>query len=98
MSDRIEKEDENSEVVRSLEHDNYKVVSNNWHVKLPITVQDELRGYRTYKGHSVKDLLRAIRNKKHHYRELRPEAMREFGSIPDGYTEYFNTRFPHVSV
>lgn len=35
--------------------------------KLIVLVAD-LRKFRTYKAHSVRDLLRAMRNKKHHYR------------------------------
>ena len=36
-------------------------------------VHEDLRKHRSYKGHSVRDLLRALRNKKHHYNEL-PEV------------------------
>ena len=40
------------------------------------------------------DLLRAIRNKRHHYQEL-PEALkRSLGDLPDGFATYFMSRFP----
>lgn len=44
----------------------------------------------------VSDLMRAIRNKRHHYREMPEELKAVLGSIPDGYMEYFHKRFPHL--
>ncbi|KAG7470358.1 lysosomal alpha-glucosidase [Solea senegalensis] len=45
---------------------------------------------------SVRDLLRAMRNKKHHYRELPAEVQETLGSIPDDFVSYFTSRFPHL--
>lgn len=56
----------------------------------------DLRKYRTYKGASVRDLLRALRNKKNHYRELTPEAQLSLGHIPDQFTDYWIFRFPDL--
>ncbi|CAD5215701.1 unnamed protein product [Bursaphelenchus xylophilus] len=98
VSDRIEKEDETSEIVRCLELNSYQVVSSNWSAKLSFSVQQDLRNHRSYKGHSIKDLLRAIRNKKNHYQELPIEVRQEYGSIPDEYMTYFTTRFPHLLI
>ncbi|CAD5211342.1 unnamed protein product [Bursaphelenchus okinawaensis] len=98
VSDRIEKEDETSEIVRCLEMNSYRVVSSNWNAKLSFSVQQDLRNHRSYKGHSVKDLLRAIRNKKNHYQELPIEVRQEYGSIPDEYMRYFTSRFPYLLI
>jgi hypothetical protein len=38
---------------------------------------------------SVRDLLRVIRNKKHHYQELDPALKAVLGPLPDGYCQYF---------
>ncbi|KFO86185.1 Serine/threonine-protein kinase/endoribonuclease IRE2, partial [Buceros rhinoceros silvestris] len=54
----------------------------------------DLRKFRTYKGASVRDLLRAMRNKKHHYHELPPDVRTALGSVPDGFVQYFTSRFP----
>ncbi|MGH0169957.1 UNVERIFIED_CONTAM: hypothetical protein FKN15_014692 [Acipenser sinensis] len=55
----------------------------------------DLRKFRSYKGGSVRDLLRAMRNK-HHYRELPVEVQETLGSIPDHFVCYFTSRFPHL--
>ena len=51
-----------------------------WYV---FQVADDLRKHRTYNGKSVRDLLRALRNKKHHYQELAPQIKQLYGRIPD---------------
>lgn len=94
VSDRIEKEPPESEVVRRLERGGFEVVRGDWREHITEELQKDLRKYRTYKGHSVRDLLRAMRNKKHHYREL-PEALQsELGTIPEEFVGYFTSRFP----
>jgi len=42
------------------------------------------------------DLLRAIRNKKHHYRELPIEVQTSLGVVPDQFLTYFTSRFPQL--
>ena len=37
---------------------------------------------------------RAIRNKKHHYRELTDDAKMLYGKMPGEFTDYWVTRFP----
>lgn len=59
-------------------------------------VSSDLRKFRTYKGHSVRDLLRAMRNKKHHYRELPEDVRTSLGHIPEQFVLYFTSRFPLV--
>ncbi|KAK8755816.1 hypothetical protein V5799_001475 [Amblyomma americanum] len=94
VSDRIEKEPTDSPVVRRLERGGFEVVRGDWRDHITEELQKDLRKYRTYKGHSVRDLLRAMRNKKHHYREL-PEALQaELGAIPEEFVTYFTSRFP----
>uniref|UniRef100_A0A224Z8L0 non-specific serine/threonine protein kinase n=1 Tax=Rhipicephalus zambeziensis TaxID=60191 RepID=A0A224Z8L0_9ACAR len=94
VSDRIEKEPADSTVVRRLERGGFEVVRGDWRDHITEELQKDLRKYRTYKGHSVRDLLRAMRNKKHHYREL-PEALQsELGTIPEEFVGYFTSRFP----
>lgn len=96
MSDRIEKEDLQSPVIQLLEKNSGSVVKWNWRQHIGIELQDDLKKFRSYRGGSVRDLLRAIRNKKHHYREL-PDPVRDsLGSIPTGFVEYFTSRFPKL--
>ncbi|KAK7507901.1 hypothetical protein BaRGS_00000866, partial [Batillaria attramentaria] len=96
VSDRIEKEDENSPVVQNLEKNGLFVVKFDWRRNITQELQNDLRKFRTYKGHSVRDLLRAMRNKKHHYRELPEEVKASLGRVPDEFVQYFTSRFPRL--
>lgn len=98
VSDRIEKEPEESELLVSLQKDSIPVVRGDWKVHLSSELQEDLRKFRTYKGSEVRDLLRAMRNKKHHYRELPDNLKASLGAVPDGYMRYFSLRFPRLLV
>ena len=45
----------------------YEVVRDNWYNLLDPEIAEDLRSRRTYNERSVSGLLRALRNKKHHY-------------------------------
>lgn len=96
VSDRIEKEAEESDLLVSLQKDSIPVVRGDWKVHLGSELQEDLRRFRTYKGSHVRDLLRAMRNKKHHYRELPDHVKAALGSVPDGYMRYFSSRYPRL--
>ncbi|XP_035826397.1 serine/threonine-protein kinase/endoribonuclease IRE1 isoform X2 [Aplysia californica] len=96
VSDRIEKEEDTCEVVERLERQGLAVVRFDWRKNISPVLQEDLRKFRTYKGTSVRDLLRAMRNKKHHYRQL-PEAVQQtLGAVPDEFVDYFTSRFPQL--
>jgi len=97
VSDRIEKQDPTTPLLRRLEFEKAAVLgTTDWRTKLDPLLQTDLRKYRTYKVDTVTDLLRAIRNKKHHYREL-PENLKQcLGAVPEGYLSYFTRRFPSL--
>lgn len=61
-----------------------------------LLLSPDLRKFRTYKGGSVRDLLRAMRNKKHHYHELPADVRVALGSVPEGFVQYFTSRFPRL--
>uniref|UniRef100_A0A8C8DRR4 Serine/threonine-protein kinase/endoribonuclease IRE1 n=1 Tax=Oryzias sinensis TaxID=183150 RepID=A0A8C8DRR4_9TELE len=96
VSDRIEKEPLDGPIVRQLERGGRAVVQGDWREHITVPLQTDLRKFRSYKGGSVRDLLRAMRNKKHHYRELPAEVQETLGSIPDDFVSYFTSRFPHL--
>ncbi|TRY64475.1 hypothetical protein DNTS_017157 [Danionella cerebrum] len=96
VSDRIEKEPADSTIVCRLETSGRSVVRTNWRMHISAPLQADLRKFRTYKGNSVRDLLRAMRNKKHHYHELPPEVQSALGEVPDGFVVYFTSRFPRL--
>ncbi|KAM9792182.1 LOW QUALITY PROTEIN: serine/threonine-protein kinase/endoribonuclease IRE1 [Neosynchiropus ocellatus] len=96
VSDRIEKEPANSAIVVRLEACARAVVRTNWRMHISVPLQTDLRRFRTYKGNSVRDLLRALRNKRHHYHELPPEVRETLGELPEGFVGYFTSRFPRL--
>ncbi|XP_028263825.1 serine/threonine-protein kinase/endoribonuclease IRE1 [Parambassis ranga] len=96
VSDRIEKEPADSPIVVRLETAGRSVVRTNWRMHISVPLQTDLRRFRTYKGNSVRDLLRAMRNKKHHYHELPPEVQETLGELPEGFVSYFTSRFPRL--
>ncbi|XP_076074287.1 serine/threonine-protein kinase/endoribonuclease IRE1-like [Mytilus galloprovincialis] len=98
VSDRIEKETVDSEVLICLEEKGLEVVKFDWRKHISEELQNDLRKFRTYKGENIRDLLRAMRNKKHHYRELPEDLKRSLGAIPDQFVQYFTSRFPKLLI
>ncbi|XP_069123226.1 serine/threonine-protein kinase/endoribonuclease IRE1-like [Argopecten irradians] len=98
VSDRIEKETEQCEVVQKLEAGGSEVVKKDWRKNITAELQNDLRKFRTYKGENVRDLLRAMRNKKHHYRELPDNVKNSLGAVPDQFVLYFTSRFPRLLI
>ncbi|KAM3916334.1 serine/threonine-protein kinase/endoribonuclease IRE2 [Leptodactylus fuscus] len=96
VSDRIEKEPQESPLIVSLETEARSVVRVNWRLHISVPLQTDLRKFRSYRGNSVRDLLRAMRNKKHHYHELPFEVQETLGSVPDDFVAYFTSRFPRL--
>ncbi|XP_014471160.1 PREDICTED: serine/threonine-protein kinase/endoribonuclease IRE1 [Dinoponera quadriceps] len=96
VSDRVEKDQLDSPALVALETCGERVIENDWISYIDVEVASDLRKYRSYSGHSMRDLLRALRNKKHHYRELSPKAQESLGEIPVQFTEYWLSRFPYL--
>lgn len=96
ISDRIEKAELMSEPLRTLERNARHVVRDDWSSHLDPEVEADLKKFRGYQGISVRDLLRALRNKKHHYHELAREVQNALGPIPIEFTRYWISRFPHL--
>uniref|UniRef100_A0A8C6TLE4 Serine/threonine-protein kinase/endoribonuclease IRE1 n=1 Tax=Neogobius melanostomus TaxID=47308 RepID=A0A8C6TLE4_9GOBI len=90
------KEPSDSPIVVRLETAGRSVVRTNWRMHISVPLQTDLRRFRTYKGNSVRDLLRAMRNKKHHYHELPREVQETLGELPEGFVSYFTCRFPRL--
>ncbi|KAI0372473.1 hypothetical protein BV20DRAFT_964066 [Pilatotrama ljubarskyi] len=80
----------------ALERGAYDVVGADWHSRLDKLFIENLGKFRKYDGKSVQDLLRALRNKKHHYQDLPDNVKRLLGSMPEGFLAYFTKRFPRL--
>ena len=105
VSDRVEAEPEYSECRLTLEKaaasflnpaSSSGAASAGWDVKLYRGLLDNLGKFRKYDFTSCRDLLRVIRNKRHHYRDLPEEVQRELGGVPSGFLAYFTARFPEL--
>ncbi|XP_059166098.1 serine/threonine-protein kinase/endoribonuclease IRE1-like isoform X2 [Physella acuta] len=94
VSDRVEKEEEDCVLVQKLEEQGMVVTRGDWRKHICQYLQEDLRKFRTYRGDSVRDLLRAMRNKKHHYRQLPEPVKMSLGTVPDEFVTYFTSRFP----
>lgn len=89
-SDRIELEDrENeSELLKALENVALVAFGGKWGEKLDATFITDMGRYRKYKFDSTRDLLRVIRNKLNHYREL-PGELQVCLWIANNFFHYF---------
>lgn len=99
-SDRIELEDREigSDVLKALESIAPTAIGAKWDEKMEPAFLNNIGHYRRYKYDSVRDLLRVMRNKLNHYRELPAEIQGLLGPVPDGFDEYFRSRFPRLLI
>jgi serine/threonine protein kinase len=99
-SDFFEFEKPNSETVLRFEQAAERagvIPDMNWVAQLPEELLQDLNKFRKYNGAKLRDLLRVIRNKAHHYRDLPPETQQTFGPLPEGFLDYFCLhRFPDL--
>lgn len=74
-SDRVELEDRevDSIILGALESKGFVALGGRWDEKMEPAFITNIGRYRRYKYNSVRDLLRVIRNKLNHYRELPTE-------------------------
>lgn len=97
-SDRIEMEDREkpSAVLEDLEAASSAALGCSWDEKLDGSLLENLGRYRRYNPGSVRDLLRVIRNKSNHYRELPQDVQLLVGPFPEGFDNYFRNKFPRL--
>lgn len=97
VSDRIDKLESDNDLLRSVERNRQKIFAYGWADCLTQDLRNDLDGkHRPYRWNLVCHLLRAIRNKRHHYRELSDEIKTSLGDLPDGFMNYFSSRFPEL--
>ncbi|TYI88702.1 hypothetical protein E1A91_D03G001300v1 [Gossypium mustelinum] len=99
-SDRVELEDRkvDSDILKALESVAPTALGGKWNEKMEHAFIANIGYYRRYKFDSVRDLLRVMRNKSHHYRELPIEIQELVGSVPEGFYGYFASRFPRLFI
>ncbi|KAG9441052.1 hypothetical protein H6P81_016906 [Aristolochia fimbriata] len=99
-SDRVESEDKEGDtiILKELEIAAPLIFGGSWGDKLDTKFIDDLGRYRKYKFDTVRDLLRVIRNKLSHYRDLQGDIKELLGSVPVGFDGYFAVRFPKLLI
>ena len=104
VSDRIESCDMAQEmdvyspasIIFAIEKGAVDIFGTSWEKKLdPELIQASI-SRRTYDPSSVRDLLRMIRNKHHHYDELSADLKSRIGSSTDGLSNYVQRTFPRL--
>jgi len=73
-----------------------EVVGTAWDKCLDPDLISNVSKFRSYDPSSVRDCLRLIRNKHHHYDELPAGVKERVGSNPDGLLSYFESKFPRI--
>ncbi|CAH8361758.1 unnamed protein product [Eruca vesicaria subsp. sativa] len=99
-SDRVELENReaDSEILKAMENTAAVAIGGKWDEKLEPIFITNIGSYRRYKYDSIRDLLRVIRNKLNHHRELPSEIQELVGTVPEGYDQYFSVRFPKLLI
>ena len=90
----------NGGILSSYSNVNIKKQQANWLEIIDQSLRAELEAgkHRKYNGFSIRDLLRVIRNKSHHYRDLPQDMQILLGDLPSGFLGYFHTKFPLLIV
>ena len=104
VSDRIESCDVSQEkdvkspasIIFSIEKGAVDVFGTSWEKIVDHDLIQASISRRTYDPSSVRDLLRMIRNKHHHYDELPADLKSKIGSSTDGLSNYFMRKFPRL--
>lgn len=98
VSDRFEtlEKDPPAVPLLLLESDAREIVGADWRQRFDKAFLEDLGRFRKYDGASVRDLLRALRNKKNHFQDMAPQLKRQLSPMPEGFVHYFAQRFPRL--
>ena len=97
--DRLNSEPEGSPVKQQLEAYLSQLPElHNWRERVPPCLFEDRTNKRVVAYTTHSDVLRLIRNKACHYRDLDRRERAVLGSYPDGMYHFFDTRFPSLFV
>jgi serine/threonine-protein kinase/endoribonuclease IRE1 len=80
----------------AIERGASQIVGTAWDACLDADLLTNVQRFRTYDVSSVRDCLRLIRNKHHHYEELPTTVKARIGSNAEGLLIYFEDKFPRL--
>lgn len=96
VSDRLEIEPRDfggSKLVKIFDKHSNKIVSYDWTRKLDRSLVLATK-HRTYNYASALDLVRFMRNKKHHFHDLDQKSQEKLGGSANEFLDYWTSRFP----
>lgn len=98
VSDRfeIERRDPPSPLLLKLEEIGPKIHGGDWLAKFDEDFINNLGKYRKYSTAKLMDLMRAFRNKYHHFNDMPPDLQAQMSPVPHGFYQYFNKKFPNL--
>lgn len=99
VSDRfeVERRDPPSDLLKKLESVSTEVIGEKgWFRMFDDEFMSNLGKYRKYSSDKLLDLLRAMRNKHHHFRDMPESLALKMGPLPDGFYFYFAKKFPRL--
>lgn len=79
-----------------LEKGAVMVIGADWRKRFDRAFLDDVGRFRKYDAASVQDLLRVIRNKKHHFQDMQPQLKKQLSPMPEGFLQFFARRFPQL--
>ncbi|CAN0439544.1 unnamed protein product, partial [Ectocarpus sp. 12 AP-2014] len=85
FSDRLEQDAVQSPLLVMVEAGAHSVVGRSWDVRLDAELTEDAGRYRKYDFSSVRDLLRVVRNKRHHFHELPERVQAMMSPLPGGF-------------
>jgi serine/threonine-protein kinase/endoribonuclease IRE1 len=100
VSDRIEMDgtsDQTSSLLLHVERSASNVIGLDWSQELDDDLVNNVQRFRSYNTSSVRDMLRLIRNKHHHFEELPTKLKASFVSSV-GLIAYFESKFPKLLI
>lgn len=98
VSDRfeVERRDPPSPLLLKLEEIGPIIHGGDWLAKFDEDFINNLGKYRKYSTNKLMDLMRAFRNKYHHYNDMPPDLQAQMSPLPTGFYQYFNKKFPNL--
>lgn len=98
VSDRfeVERRDPPSPLLLKLEEIGPIIHGGDWLSKFDDDFINNLGKYRKYSTNKLMDLMRAFRNKYHHYNDMPPDLQAQMSPLPTGFYQYFNKKFPNL--
>ncbi|KII74567.1 Serine/threonine-protein kinase/endoribonuclease IRE2 [Thelohanellus kitauei] len=84
--------------ILKLENNSLEIVRGSWAFHIPSKLLSDLSTHRDYSPTSVRDLVRAIRNKTNHFKDTPRDVKKYFKNNPNNIVTYFSETFPRFLI